>query len=169
MLTCDRRLEPPALFITFTTYGTWLHGDERGSVDRSHNRPGMPLRPGNFHLRRNRHALLRQPPFILGPRERTAVDAAIREVCAYRQWDLHALNVRSSHLHAVVVGDANGKRAMNEFKAYATRRLVREGTVPPGRRVWTEGGSVRIVRTVDELERVCWCVNMEQGIPLPTA
>ena len=30
-------------FLTFRTYGTWLHGDERGSVDRKHNQFGEPL------------------------------------------------------------------------------------------------------------------------------
>ena len=29
---------PLAYFISFRTYGTWLHGDERGSIDRFHNR-----------------------------------------------------------------------------------------------------------------------------------
>ena len=28
---------PLAYLITFRSYGTWLHGDERGSVDRFHN------------------------------------------------------------------------------------------------------------------------------------
>ena len=27
--------DPLAYFITFTCYGNWLHGDERGSVDRA--------------------------------------------------------------------------------------------------------------------------------------
>ena len=26
-----------AYFSTFRTYGTWLHGDDRGSTDRSHS------------------------------------------------------------------------------------------------------------------------------------
>ncbi len=34
---------PLAYFITFTCCGTWLHGDERGSVDREHNTPGTPV------------------------------------------------------------------------------------------------------------------------------
>jgi hypothetical protein len=36
---------PLAYFITFTCHGTWLHGDERGSVDRGHNAPGTPFLP----------------------------------------------------------------------------------------------------------------------------
>jgi len=34
---------PLAYLITFTTYGTWLHGDPRGSVDREHNVWGTPF------------------------------------------------------------------------------------------------------------------------------
>jgi hypothetical protein len=34
---------PLAYHITFGTYGTRLHGDERGTVDRSMNHPGDPV------------------------------------------------------------------------------------------------------------------------------
>jgi hypothetical protein len=33
---------PLAYLITFRCYGTWLHGDERGSIDRFHNRYKSP-------------------------------------------------------------------------------------------------------------------------------
>jgi hypothetical protein len=36
---------PLAYFITFHTYGTWIHGDDRGSVDRHHNLYGTPMLP----------------------------------------------------------------------------------------------------------------------------
>ena len=29
--------DPLAYFLTFTTYGTWLHGREEGSVDRDNH------------------------------------------------------------------------------------------------------------------------------------
>jgi len=31
-----------SLLYHFRTYGTWLRGDERGSMDREHNRYGTP-------------------------------------------------------------------------------------------------------------------------------
>ena len=37
---------PLAYHITFGTYGTRLHGNERGSVDRAHNAPGEPFHFG---------------------------------------------------------------------------------------------------------------------------
>ena len=40
-------------------YGTWLHGEQRGSIDRGHNRPGEPLLEPNPELRRYRIRQLR--------------------------------------------------------------------------------------------------------------
>lgn len=36
-----------AYFITYHTYGTWLHGNEAGSVDSQHNIPGTPMLPSD--------------------------------------------------------------------------------------------------------------------------
>jgi hypothetical protein len=33
---------PLAYFISFRAYGTWLHGDKRGSIDRFNNRYRAP-------------------------------------------------------------------------------------------------------------------------------
>ena len=32
-----------AYFLTWTTYGTRLHGDQRGSIDAAHNTPGTDI------------------------------------------------------------------------------------------------------------------------------
>lgn len=34
---------PLAYFISITCYGTWLHGDQRGSIDRRHNLHGTAV------------------------------------------------------------------------------------------------------------------------------
>ena len=41
-MTCD---VPLAYFITWTCYGTWLHGRASGSVDDAHNCFGDPVLP----------------------------------------------------------------------------------------------------------------------------
>jgi hypothetical protein len=38
---------PLAYLTTFITYGTWLHGDKRASVDDEHNRFGAQFVPHN--------------------------------------------------------------------------------------------------------------------------
>jgi REP element-mobilizing transposase RayT len=63
---------------------------------------------------------------------RQSAEIAIREVCDHRKWHLHALNVRTNHVHVVVsLGTAKPDRALNAFKAYVTRRMRRDGKKPP--------------------------------------
>jgi hypothetical protein len=38
---------PLTYLITVTCHGTWLYGDERGSVDHKHNDPAAPRRREN--------------------------------------------------------------------------------------------------------------------------
>ncbi len=163
----EDRLELPAYLITFTTYGTWLPGDRRGSVDRRHDRPGWPHAAGNREVEQRNSERLKYAPFHIGQRERTSISEAIAEVCRVRHWQLCALNLRTCHLHVVVLGQASGDRMMNDFKAYATRRLVVSGLARPGQKLWTRGGSVRLIRTAGSLERACAYARDHQGARLP--
>jgi hypothetical protein len=70
---------PLAYLITFRAYGTWLHGDRRGSVDRFHNRFGCPLIAQNERWRKHNQSVLRQRPVKLKSRQRVLVEEAIRE------------------------------------------------------------------------------------------
>ena len=55
--------------ITFRCYGTWLHGEERGSVDRRwYNRYGTPkIKPDIAKVAR-KAALMKSEPFCLASR-----------------------------------------------------------------------------------------------------
>jgi hypothetical protein len=64
----DTNLFPLAYLITFRTYSTWMHGHDRGSVDRKHNVYGTPRLTANRYriqaeTRRLKHAaVLTQHP-----------------------------------------------------------------------------------------------------------
>jgi hypothetical protein len=74
-----------AYLITFRGRGTWLHGDNRGSIDRLHNRYGSPVLPQRRELNLSR---LKNPPVRLTSKQRHAVETGIRETCKIRKWDL---------------------------------------------------------------------------------
>jgi REP element-mobilizing transposase RayT len=114
---------PLAYLISFRTYGTWLHGDERGSTNRFRNNYGDPHVSANKGWHRYNRKRLKTDPFFLGPRERGSVDQAIRETCRIRKWHLQALNVRTNHVHTVVTANNKPGRVLNAFKANATRQL----------------------------------------------
>ena len=106
------------------------------------------------------------PSATLDKPRRTAVRAAVVEVCAYRGWTLLALHVRTTHVHAVVAASATPEKVLNDFKAYDTRRLRREGLAAAGRRVWSGHGSTRDVWKEEQLAEVVDYVVNRQGAAL---
>ncbi len=70
---------PLALFLTFRTYGTWLHGDDPGSIDRNNNLYRSPRILASSNWRKYNEQLLLHPPFVMDASCRKSVDNAIRE------------------------------------------------------------------------------------------
>src|SRR5688500_4974930 len=115
--------EPLAYLITFRTYGTWLHGDERGSIDRKNNTYKSPLLPANGPLQNAEKSRLQNAPAVLNHEQREVIHRTIQDVCDHRGWELHELNVRTNHVHAVISAGNPPEKVMNDFKSWATRRL----------------------------------------------
>lgn len=155
-----------AYLITFTTYGTRLHGDPRGSVDRRHNLVGTPLLAPSPVRQAAALAKLNFAPCVLDAPARRVVDETIREVCAHKHWKLLALNVRTNHVHLLVAANAEPGAVMASIKAWATRRLTEAGLIPPGRSVWTTGGSKRRLWRERDVEIAWDYVVHGQGVDL---
>lgn len=159
---------PLAYFITFRTYGTWLHGDERGSIDRYHNKFGTPRVPANPVLEKQQKAKLKSSPVSLDVEQRKLVEKAIREVCLYRGWTLYAINVRTNHPHVVVFArEVPPENVLRDFKAYATRALKIAGLWKFDHSPWVDGGSKRYLWKETSVHNACDYVLNNQGKPLP--
>ena len=159
--------EPLAYLITFRTYGTWLPGDDRGSIDRFHNLVGGPRAVSSVARQRINAERLKSPPFKLNAKARSAVESAIVEVCLYKQWPLSALSIRTNHAHAVVYGTEGSARILNSLKAYATRRLRERGLWGYEHSPWVDKGSRRNLWTEVHLATAVNYVFNGQGDELP--
>ena len=158
---------PLAYLISFRTYGTWLHGDLRGSIDRHHNRYRSAfLAPNRRWLLHNQHQL-RTAPFLLSAAHRDLVSSAIQETCTIRRWALSALNVRTNHVHAVVTANCPSKLVLNAFKANATRILRQAGLWPHNFSPWARKGSRRNLWNERSVMRAIDYVLYGQGDGLP--
>ena len=134
---------PLAYFITFHTYGSWLHGQAPGLVDREHNVPGSPwIDPDPDQLRRNRDRMA-QPPYLLDARRRTIVRDALVDLCRFRNWLLRALHVRTNHVHLVVSAPRDPEFVMRSCKAHASKCLTLAGFETADRKRWTTHGSTK--------------------------
>ncbi len=159
---------PLGYLITFRCYGTWLHGDERGSIDRFHNRHRSPYLPRSDRRRERNQRQLKSEPCILDAELRQIVETAIREVCEVRGWVLHAINVRTNHVHLVVsIGATKPGRALNTFKSYATRLMRREGSWQKTHSPWSDKGSQRYLWNERSLALAIDYVLNGQGDDLP--
>lgn len=146
--------EPLAYFLTWTTYGTWLPGDERGWVDGTGRR-----REPDESLKKTASDSMAEPSFTLDLPQRSLVLRTIVAHARIREWELHALACRSNHVHVVL--SAKGRppdEVMSQFKAWCTRRLreAERRSGPDSRRTrwWTEGGSGRYMNRRSELDAV---------------
>ncbi len=152
-----------AFLITFRTYGTWPHGDARGSVDRLHNRYGSPKLPPNPRRQRYEQGLLKQPPVRLSFKQREAAADGVREICKKKDWGLWAVNVRSNHAHSVVTANCSSKKVRSVLKGNATkvmreRRLWRSDLSP-----WAKRGSRINLWTKQSLISAIVYVLYDQG------
>ena len=136
--------------LTWTTYGTWLPGDRRGSVanvpDKDgnrhrHNRVGTPYAQSQPRLIKHVEQTLTQEAVWLTVVHAQAVVDQVQETSRIRQWKLCAAAVMSNHVHVVlgVPGDPDPEKLLGDLKAYATRRLNQFRR----RRWWTDSGSRR--------------------------
>ena len=159
---------PLAYLITFRCHGTWLHGDERGSIDRFHNRYKSPYIDPNARWHRHNAQILQGQLVILDASRRQSVEAAIRETCTFRQWLLHAVNARTNHVHAVVsIGLIKPECALTAFKANATRQMRQEGCWRSEHSPWAEKGSKRHLWNERSIARAIDYVLYGQGDELP--
>jgi REP element-mobilizing transposase RayT len=158
---------PLAYLISFRSRATWLHGDERGSIDRFHNRYRSPYIPANPRWHRYNEEKLKSAPLILGARERKSIEVAVRETCEIRNWVLFALNVRTNHVHTVVKADRDSEMVLIALKANATRELRASGLWTYGFSPWARKGSERKLWTEQSVARAVEYVLYGQGNDLP--
>lgn len=157
---------PLAYLITFPTYGTWLHGDKRGSVDRDNNIPGTPILLQNKARQRHEQNKLQNKPVLLNSHARDVTHRTILQVSEHRGWTVHAINVRTNHIHVVVSAGKTPERVMNDLKSWCSRKLIEEGLFPPGKRLWVRHGSTRYLWKPQHLDAACRYVAEEQGVHL---
>ncbi|MDP1574751.1 MAG: transposase [Coxiellaceae bacterium] len=154
---------PYAYFITFTTYGTWLHGDHRSSVDLKNN--SVDTQKINPNQKRYQNALkkMRYDAFLLNHERREVVLKAIIEACKYYDWPLLATHVRSNHVHIVLRSGQTPEWVMQKIKSNASRHLNIALPKAAQQKYWTRHGSTRYIRNDRGVFPVMQYIIEEQG------
>lgn len=146
--------DPLGYLLTWTTYGTWLPGEERWWVKEHKG-----LQEPDFRKAHEARRKLKEEPCLLTDEERSLVEATITRHCEIRGWHLHAVNCRTNHVHVVVTAPVSPATVMEQFKAWATRKLKERQRLVlglPDNSVrlnwWTEDGSKRYLNNQVSLD-----------------
>ena len=159
--------EALAYFITFHTYGSWLHGREDGSVDDQHKTYGQAFAKPDPNRHTARQTQMKQSEVSLDEAAREIVLKSLLETCQHRGWQLRALHVRTNHIHVVVsAANATPEKVLVDFKAYATRNLRRKKVIAPQLSVWSRHGSTRYLWDETAVHEKCHYTLHEQGEPM---
>ena len=154
---------PLAYLITVRTYGTWLHGDKRLSVDRHGvNVFGQPRRRASAELERVMIANMSDYALRLTDEQRALVKQAIEEVCHHRGYELWAVNVLSNHFHVVVSARSKPEPIADAFKSYASRKLRKARLIRLDIKLWARGRSRRYLWKAKHLSRAINYVLYDQ-------
>ncbi len=110
-------MRPFALHITWTTYSTWLPGDERGHVSNillpdgdiihKHNTPGTPYAAGDDFTRQQARDLQSGDTVWLTAPQALCACQALAAATAKRGWRLVRAAAMANHIHNVVIDCPN--------------------------------------------------------------
>lgn len=138
--------------ITWTTYGTWLPGDERGHVSdvirpngtriKKVNTPGLPYARGDAFTRHL--AIKRQihPTFRLSTKLALKVAESLVSAAKQRGWRILRGALMANHIHLVLIDcPADGPVVRRILKGVSQTDLCKETGIQ--RRWWTQRGSDR--------------------------
>lgn len=141
--------------LTWTTYGTWLPGEDRGFVSpvrsspydswRRQNTPGTDYSRSMPGLRSAAQSRLKCPPIFLNPSQAESLLEQFHETSQYRGWECLAVAIMRTHIHllAEVQLDPSPDVILKDFKSYGSRKLNSRWGKPASATWWTESGSKR--------------------------
>ena len=164
---------PFALFITWTTYGTWLPGDSRGYVSRSlaeggvyepiRNQRGTPFADGDPKILAAACSRQKHDTVWLNAAQALAVAEAIRGAAQKRNWSVVRGAIMANHVHTLTTGcPDDGPAVMRIFKGVSSAAL--SGLAGHPGRWWTRSGSGRYLHEEKSINAVGEYIRNQQKI-----
>lgn len=147
--------------LTWTTWGTWLPGDERGFVSEvpdpihgsvTHNRVGERYDRDMPTLREQARQRMNHPEIVFHLDHARILAHAFDEVRIGHSLSTLRAAIMRTHCHLVVASrEAEGATLLGLFKGVASRRLSQTFGKPGPGTWWTRHGSRRLLTTQDSI------------------
>jgi len=165
-------LSQKAVLLTWTTYGTWLPGDERGFVSRVplldgahviHNIPGEPYDADDPQVQSAAEDAMQGHPVRLNTEQAKTLMRVVADVSERHGIEPLAVAILPNHVHIVCQAEHSGEELLQLFKGNASRVLNTEYQLHEAPRWWTKGGSTRWSKKRNDLTAAIDYVRNQTG------
>ncbi|HZL38430.1 MAG TPA: hypothetical protein VFC78_24160 [Tepidisphaeraceae bacterium] len=151
-----------AYLITWGTYGTRLHGDKRGTVDRANNEYGQPILRSDPQRLQEERDRLKFPPIVLTAQQCGFAEDAIPSICEQGRWSLHARAAAPDHVHVVLTSPFDPTTIRRLLKRWLGQSLSGKWPLADARTWWAEGGSIKWIHDEDYLHNAIRYVERQR-------
>jgi hypothetical protein len=134
---------PLGYHITWGTYGTRLHGDHRGTVERGQTDYGAPVLGSDAFRWEKERARLKFPPVYLTPEQRRFVEATVPDLCIRGHWTFHVVAGGLDHVHVLLTSEFDPETIRRLLKRWLGQAMSSRWLLTDGATWWAESGSIR--------------------------
>ena len=132
-----------ALHITWGTYGTRLHGDPRGTVDRYNNEYGEPVLGYDEHRWEREEQKLNFPPVVLTRPQMIYIEQQLPRICDRGHWKHIVGAAGPDHVHEILDSPFDPDTIRRLLKRWLGQALSERWALPDGATWWAECGSIK--------------------------
>jgi REP element-mobilizing transposase RayT len=158
---------PLAYHITFGTYGRRLHGDSRGTVDRSRNNHGDPIIGSDPSRWEREETLLRFEPVDLSVTQRQLIELVLPQICERGGWIYHVGAAKPDHIHVLLGAKRDGEAVRKWLKRWLGEHLSIEWPLASEATWWAECGSVKWVWEEQYFANIFDYITKQRITPAP--
>jgi REP element-mobilizing transposase RayT len=162
-----------AIHITWTCYGTWLPGDERGHVsniifaqggwEQKHNYPKSEYAAGDAGMRERARKLQKGETVWLSAAQALVVAQALVDAVRKRGWRIRRAAIMANHIHVVICDCPDDGEVVRRILKGASQSALTKAN-GSARRWWTAGGSDRFKHGAEAIEAAINYVANQENI-----
>jgi REP element-mobilizing transposase RayT len=157
---------PLGYFLSWGTYGTRLHGDRRGTVDREQNEYGDPVLGFDADRWEREKGRLKFPPVVLSREQRRFAEEMIPHVCTQGSWTYHTCAAAPDHVHVVLTSTFDPSTIRRLMKRWLGQELSNQWPQARGATWWAEDGSIRWLVDESYFQNAIDYVSRQRTVPV---
>ena len=157
--------------VTFGTYGTRLHGGDRPTVDKQHNRWQEPFISRDPHREEFERLRMKFRPRFLTLEQRLSAEAELPLICERGGWAYRVCAAGPDHVHLLcdVVRAVHGEKVRRLVKRWLGQKLAEQGPPANGATWWAEEGSNIAIGDEEYLNNCYGYVFRQRATPAASA